>query len=296
MIIGAGPAGLTAAYELSKHERSAVVLESDNVVGGIARTVDYKGYLFDIGGHRFFTKWEEVNQLWQEILGDKFLERQRSSRILYRNRFFLYPLKLGDVLRGMGLVESMRIVRSYVYARLFPFREESTLEHWVCNRFGARLYRAFFKTYTEKVWGVPCSEIHAEWAAQRIKGLSFLSAIKGAIFQGRKNQVKEPDLKFSLSRTRAGANVGDAGRTAGAERAVRVAWAAGDPFMSRGRTGHTSRLPAQPPGKNRFSGSHFISSMPIRSLVRALHPAPPLKYSRQRSRCAIVISLPWCSS
>ena len=108
MIIGAGPAGLTAAYELSKHERSAVVLESDNVVGGIARTVDYKGYLFDIGGHRFFTKWEEVNQLWREILGDKFLERQRSSRFLYRNRFFLYPLKLGDVLRGMGFVESLR--------------------------------------------------------------------------------------------------------------------------------------------------------------------------------------------
>ena len=224
VVIGAGPAGLTAAYELSKHGRYAVVLESDNVVGGIARTVDYKGYLFDIGGHRFFSKWDEVNHIWREILGDKFLERQRSSRIFYRNRFFLYPLKIGDVLRGMGFVESLRIVRSYVYAVLFPFREEETLEHWVCNRFGARLYRAFFKTYTEKVWGVPCSEIHADWAAQRIKGLSFLSAIRSAIFQSRGNRVKSLISSFHYPERGPG-RVGSSGRTAAALRPVHIAWA-----------------------------------------------------------------------
>ncbi len=279
VIIGAGPAGLTAAYELSKHERSAVVLESDNVVGGIARTVDYKGYLFDIGGHRFFTKWEEVNQLWREILGDKFIERQRSSRILYRNRFFLYPLKVGDVLRGMGFVESLRIVRSYVYARLFPFREESTLEHWVCNRFGARLYRAFFKTYTEKVWGVPCSEIHAEWAAQRIKGLSFLSAVRGAIFQGRKNHVKSLISSFhypergpgQMWETLAELLEQNGQSVVLGQRVVRVCHEAGQ--VTRVITRSTS-------GEESFSGSHFISSMPIRSLVRALHPAAPAEVQR----------------
>jgi protoporphyrinogen oxidase/GT2 family glycosyltransferase len=279
VIIGAGPAGLTAAYELSKHGRLAVVLESDSMVGGIARTVDYKGYLFDIGGHRFFSKWAEVNQLWREILGDKFLERQRTSRILYRNRFFLYPLKLGDVLRGMGFVESLRIVRSYIYAFLFPFRKEETLEHWVCNRFGARLYRAFFKTYTEKVWGVPCNEIHADWAAQRIKGLSFLSAIKGAIFHTRKSQVKSLISSFHYPERGPGQmwqTMADRLRERGQwilleHRVVRLCHEAGR------ITAVTTRSSS---GEQTVSGANFISSMPIRSLVRALHPAAPAEVQK----------------
>jgi protoporphyrinogen oxidase len=279
VIIGAGPAGLTAAYELSKYGRSAVVLEGDQVVGGIARTVDYKGYLFDIGGHRFFSKWEEVNRLWREILGDKFLERQRSSRILYRNRFFLYPLKLGDVLQGMGFVESLRIVRSYVYATLFPFREEETLEHWVCNRFGARLYRAFFKTYTEKVWGVPCNQIHADWAAQRIKGLSFLSAIRGAIFPGGQNHVKSLIASFHYPERGPGQmwqilaeRLQSCGQSILLEhRVVRLCHEGGrvTKVITRSSSGEAS-----------FFGSNFISSMPIRSLVRALDPAPPAEVQR----------------
>jgi protoporphyrinogen oxidase/GT2 family glycosyltransferase len=279
VIIGAGPAGLTAAYELSKHGRPAVVLESDSMVGGIARTVDYKGYLFDIGGHRFFSKWAEVNQLWREILGDKFLERQRTSRILYRNRFFLYPLKLGDVLRGMGFVESLRIVRSYIYAFLFPFRKEETLEHWVCNRFGARLYRAFFKTYTEKVWGVPCNEIHADWAAQRIKGLSFLSAIKGAIFHTRKSQVKSLISSFHYPERGPGQmwqtmadRLLERGQSILLEhRVVRLCHEAGR---------ITTVVTRSSSGEQNFSGANFISSMPIRSLVRALHPAAPVEVQK----------------
>jgi protoporphyrinogen oxidase len=274
VIIGAGPAGLTAAYELSKNSRSAVVLEGDNVVGGIARTVDYKGYLFDIGGHRFFSKCEEVNQLWREILGDKLLERQRTSRILYRNRFFLYPLKLANVVQGMGFVESLRIVRSYVYARLFPFREEVSLEQWVCNRFGARLYRAFFKTYTEKVWGVPCSEIHADWAAQRIKGLSFLSAIWGAIFHGRKSHVKSLISSFHYPERGPGQmweTLAERLRERGqsvllGHRVVRICHEAGRV---------TKVVVRSSSGEESFSGSDFISSMPIRNLVRALQPAAP---------------------
>ena len=168
VVIGGGPAGLTAAYELSKQGVPAVVLEGDKQVGGIARTVNYKGYLFDIGGHRFFTKWDEVNAIWKEILGDNFLERPRLSRIYYKRKFFMYPLVAKNALFGLGPVESLRILASYVKAQLMPTPKEENLEEWVSNRFGHRLYEIFFKTYTEKVWGVPCTTIRAEWAAQRI--------------------------------------------------------------------------------------------------------------------------------
>lgn len=183
VIIGAGPAGLTAAAELSEHGVPAVILEADDAVGGLARTVNYKGYLFDIGGHRFFTKWEGIQRFWQRILGDEFLERPRMSRIYYRNKFFFYPLRPADALRGVGLLESFLILGSYLRSRLFPHRREESLEQWVSNRFGRRLYRIFFKTYTEKVWGVPCAEIQAEWAAQRIKQLSLATAIRNAFLR-----------------------------------------------------------------------------------------------------------------
>src|SRR5260370_12516890 len=161
VIIGGGPAGLTAALELSKRDVPAIVLEADMQVGGIARTVNYKGYLFDTGGHRFFTKWDEVNQIWNNVLGDKFIERPRLSRIYYKNKFFLYPLVAKNALFGLGLVESARILASYVKSRLMPTPKEENLEEWVCNRFGRRLYEIFFKTYTENVWGVPCTTIRA---------------------------------------------------------------------------------------------------------------------------------------
>src|SRR6202030_2460480 len=135
VIIGGGPAGLTAAYELSKHNVPAVVLEADRTVGGLSRTVNYKGYLFDIGGHRFFTKWDEVNQIWQEVLGDKFLQRPRLSRIYYRKKFFYYPLKPANALFGLGILESIRIILSYMHARVFPSQVEENLEQWVSNRF-----------------------------------------------------------------------------------------------------------------------------------------------------------------
>jgi protoporphyrinogen oxidase len=178
VIIGAGPAGLTAGHELLKHGIRATIVEADDIVGGIARTVNYKGYLFDIGGHRFFTKWHEVNQLWQEVLGDAFAVRERLSRIYYRNKFFFYPLKPLNALMGLGLWESARILLSYVKARLMPCPSEDNLQQWVSNRFGKRLYEIFFKTYTEKVWGIPCTEIGAEWAAQRIKSLSLGTALR----------------------------------------------------------------------------------------------------------------------
>jgi protoporphyrinogen oxidase len=182
-IIGAGPAGLTAAYQLAKANIPVTVFEMDPLyVGGIARTVVYKGYCFDIGGHRFFSKAEEVENFWTEILPDDMLIRPRSSRIFYKGKFFSYPLKISEVLSKLGLFESFRCFLSYLKARLFPVKNPRTFADWVSNHFGTRLFSIFFKTYTEKVWGMSCDEISADWAAQRIKGLSFYSAIKNALF------------------------------------------------------------------------------------------------------------------
>ena len=172
IIIGAGPAGLTAAYELARRGVRSISLEADSTVGGIARTANYKGYLFDMGGHRFFTKVSLVERMWRDVLGSDLLTRPRSSRIFYRKRFFNYPLEPANALFGLGVLESTRCVASYVRRTLSPVRPEPDFETWVSNRFGRRLYEIFFRTYTEKVWGMPCKEISAEWAAQRIQNLS----------------------------------------------------------------------------------------------------------------------------
>jgi protoporphyrinogen oxidase len=176
--IGAGPAGLTAAHRLSRSGVQVTVLERDPVyVGGISRTEHYKGFRFDVGGHRFFSRSKEIEALWDEILGDQFITRQRKSRILYRGKLFDYPLRSMDALRKLGLPESIRCMISYFKAKLSPLREPQTFEDWVTNQFGHRLYNIFFKTYTEKVWGMKCQEISADWAAQRIKGLSLGTAV-----------------------------------------------------------------------------------------------------------------------
>ena len=182
IIIGAGPAGLTAAYELVKLGLHSVVLEADVQVGGLARTVNYQGYRFDIGGHRFFSKVPLINELWQEILGEDFLVRPRLSRIHYSGYFFDYPLKARNALAGLGPLEALLVGLSYTKAQLLPAREETNFAQWVSNRFGDRLYRIFFKTYTEKVWGIPCTEISADWAVQRIRNLSLSEALRSALF------------------------------------------------------------------------------------------------------------------
>jgi len=172
VVIGAGPAGLTAAFEAQRSGFAVTVLEKDPVyVGGISRTVRYKGNRFDIGGHRFFSKSDEIVRWWKARLPDDFIQVRRMSRIYYHGRFFDYPLKPWNALSNLGLLTSTACVLSYVWARCFPRQPERSFEDWVSNRFGRRLFNIFFKTYTEKVWGVPCSQISADWAAQRIKGL-----------------------------------------------------------------------------------------------------------------------------
>ena len=190
-IIGAGPAGLTAAYLLRKNKVDVTVLEADpEYVGGISRTARYKGFHFDIGGHRFFSKSKTVEDFWTEILPNDMLIRPRSSRIFYDGKFFSYPLRAFEALTKLGFIRSVLCVLSWLKARMFPVRDPKNFEDWVSNQFGKRLFNTFFKSYTEKVWGMSCKEISADWAAQRIKGLSLGSAIKNALFP--KRQPKDP--------------------------------------------------------------------------------------------------------
>lgn len=189
VVIGAGPAGLTAGYLLSQQQIPVTVLEADaKYVGGIAKTATYKNYCFDIGGHRFFSKTQEVESLWSEILPNDMLDRPRSSRIYYRQQFFSYPLKAFEALYKLGFIESALCVLSYLKARITKIKTPINFSDWVTNQFGKRLFNIFFKTYTEKVWGMRCSDISADWAAQRIKGLSLLSAITNAVMPKKRSK------------------------------------------------------------------------------------------------------------
>jgi protoporphyrinogen oxidase len=274
IIIGAGPAGLTAAHELLEQGHAAVVLEADHQVGGISRTVEYKGFRFDIGGHRFFSKVEMVRDWWDRMMPDDFLVRPRLSRIFYNDKFFDYPLKPLRALRSLGLMESVRIGISFLRIKLFPYREEDSFEQWVSNRFGRRLYEIFFKTYTEKVWGMPCSEIGADWAAQRIKSLDLLTLVRTA-FLGNSgsagNVVTTLIEEFNYPRLGPGMlweRVTEVIEERGCpvelgNRVERIAHSGGRVRSVSARTDE---------GLREVFGSDFISTMPIRDLFESLDP------------------------
>src|ERR1700723_1509666 len=200
VVLGGGPAGLTAGYLLAKQGHPVIVLESTDQVGGIARTEVHDGYRFDLGGPRFFTKVKEVDDLWHEIMKEEFLRRPRQSRIYWNDKFLEYPLQGMDVIKQLGPVELTRCMASYLWAAVKPKGREDTFEQWVSNRFGKRLYNHFFKTYTEKLWGVSADDIRAEWAAQRIKGLSFFSAAKAAFFGNDGDKIKSLISEFNYPR------------------------------------------------------------------------------------------------
>ncbi len=281
VVVGAGPAGLTAAYELSKKKAPVVVLESDpEYVGGISRTVNYKGFHFDIGGHRFFSKSREVEDLWTEIAGPDMLDRPRSSRIYYRGQFYTYPLKPFEALSKLGLVESTLCVLSFIAAKIHPTHDPKTFEDWVTNQFGKRLFRIFFKTYTEKVWGMSCSEISADWAAQRIKGLSLGSAIKHAIFsqkpKDRKQVVKTLIDTFRYPRLGPGMMWEIC--------AEKVRNLGGQVLMGRKVVGcrydsvhnlWTVTARKADGAVEEYRAEHVISSMPMRELIAQIEPPLP---------------------
>lgn len=283
VIIGAGPAGLTAAYELCKEGVPSVVLEKDDMVGGISRTVNYKGFLFDIGGHRFFTKVRAVDEMWREVLGnERFLRRSRLSRIYFNKKFFFYPLKATNALLGLGLWNCFRMVASYAKAQIFPKHPERSFEDWISNRFGRRLYETFFKTYTEKVWGIPCNEISADWAAQRIKGLSLVATIKNALLakQAADNGEIIKTLIDSFDYPEKGPGmmwemVADDIQERGSELRMnsnveRIVWD-GE---------RVSAIEIDEQGSRKvIEGTDFISSMPMRELVAKLDPPPPKSVS-----------------
>lgn len=279
VIIGAGPAGLTAAYELCKEGIPSVVLEKDDVVGGISRTVNYKGYLFDIGGHRFFTKVRAVDEMWREVLGEeRFRRRSRLSRIYFNKKFFFYPLKASNALFGLGVWNCLMMLLSYMKAQFFPKQPERSFEDWISNRFGKRLYETFFKTYTEKVWGIPCSEISADWAAQRIKGLSLIATIKSALLakqiKHKGETIKTLIDSFDYPEKGPGMmweTVANKIQQNGSQIRMRssvdkITWKERSVLsldvMENGR-------------KTTIRGSHFISSMPMRELVLKLDPPAP---------------------
>jgi protoporphyrinogen oxidase len=285
IIIGGGPAGLAAAYELAKHGMRCTVLERDNTVGGISRTVDYNGYRFDIGGHRFFTKSEEVNQFWEEVLGDAFLCVRRMSRIYFNNRFFHYPLRPMNAFIGLGPLNSMLILGSYAKQKLFPYKVEDNFEQWVSNRFGKRLYSIFFKTYTEKVWGIPCTQIGSEWAAQRIKGLSLTSAIKNALLPG-KNKIKTLIDEFRYPREGPGMLYT---RLVNEVSRVGTEVLLNSEVFSLSHDQHRTVTKVKARSRNTgevrdFEADHVISTMPLTDLVKCLEPKPPEEILRHNAQ------------
>jgi protoporphyrinogen oxidase len=274
-VIGAGPAGLTLAYLLARRGIAVTVLEGSDIVGGISQTAQYKGYRFDIGGHRFFTKIAPVQALWEEWLGEDFIDVPRLSRIHYAGRYFHYPLKPFNALAGLGLVNAVRIMASYLHAKLWPSPVEETFEQWVSNRFGRRLYEIFFRTYTEKVWGIPCTEIRAEWAAQRIQGLSLARALLSA----SPLQRRDPGIK-SLINTFKYPRFGPGQMWEACRDRIREA---GGRVLMRHHVRHVALrdgaavavVADTPDGPVRLEADHVVSSTDVRGLMRALGDQVP---------------------
>jgi protoporphyrinogen oxidase len=275
VVIGAGPAGLTAAVQLCRHRVPVTVLEKDMLVGGIARTGEYKGYRFDIGGHRFFTKIPEVDKLWHELLDGEFLIRPRLSRIYYRHKFFDYPLRPFNAVSNLGLLTSMQVIWSYLQARVFPYLQEDTFEQWVCNRFGRKLFDIFFRSYTEKVWGLPCSEIRADWAAQRIQGLSLPIAIKNALLGARReNAVKTLIRQFHYPRRGPG-QMWRAAQNYVEEHGGCIELKS-DVVALRHRNGRITEVITRRNGREEsFQAMDVITSMSLSELIRKFDPPAP---------------------
>lgn len=279
VIVGAGPAGLTAAVELVRRGVAPLILEADDQVGGISRTVERDGWRFDLGGHRFFTKVQRVDAFWHSVLPeDDFMLRPRMSRIFYNGRFYDYPLRAFNALRNLGIVEAVRCVASYCWARVSPPKDQSHFEGWVAARFGWRLYRTFFKTYTEKVWGIPADEIQADWAAQRIKNLSLAKAVINALMPKGRNSTEVTSLIEQFKYPKLGPGMLW-------EASARIAQNGGARLLMQQRVEGIRRTAGGQLQVTYGSGAvavadSIISTMPINHLALAVEPAAPAEVQR----------------
>ena len=277
IIIGAGPAGLTAAFELNKLGKKSIILESSDSIGGISQTVNYKGNRFDIGGHRFFSKVKYVNEIWSEILEDDLLTRPRLSRIHYNGKFFDYPLKPLNALKHLGPFEAVRVGLSYAKTIVFPSKVEKSFEDWVVNRFGRRLFEIFFETYTEKVWGISCKEISSDWAAQRIKNLSLKSAVTNAILGASKSngeivttlieQFKYPRLGPGMMWEKCVQILDSEGSYTHMNQRANKVYIQNNQVTGIG-------LSLKSGDSKMISSAQYISSMPLRELILSMEPLP----------------------
>ncbi|WP_338467229.1 NAD(P)/FAD-dependent oxidoreductase [Novosphingobium sp. ZN18A2] len=301
-IIGAGPAGLTAGYLLSKHGYSVAIIEKDpKYVGGISRTVEHEGYRFDIGGHRFFSKSQQVVDLWNEILPDDFIQRPRMSRIYYEGKFYSYPLRAFEALGNLGILRSTACMASYAWTKLFPVKDVKSFEDWTTNQFGRKLYSIFFKTYTEKVWGMPCDEMSADWAAQRIKGLSLWGAVTDGIKRslGLNKRPNDGQAVKTLLETFRYPRLGpgmmwDAARDFIEGKGNRVLMGhAMKQLASDGQGGWRLSATKEDGGETVIRARHAISSAPMRELSARLHPLPQtsLQADRLRYRDFLTVAL-----
>lgn len=287
VIMGAGPAGLGAAYKLAKNGYKVEVFESQNQVGGLAKTLVWNGYRFDIGGHRNYTKHPEVEKYWNEVLGNDFLKRSRLSRIYYKGKFFNYPLDPLNAITGLGILETFLIGLSYLYSKLFPVKPEISFNDWVSNRFGKRLFKHFFRSYTEKVWGISTDELSADWAAQRIKNLSFSKAIKDAFFKGGGKEIKTLIKEFKYPKLGPGMLY---------EKTAKIIEKHGGMvFLNtevtsinirtrRVKSSETRRVSSvkikTPKGTKEIKGDEFISSIPLPDMLKILNPPLPSKIQK----------------
>lgn len=278
-IIGAGPAGLAAAHTLvDAGWGSPVILEQDSQVGGLSKTVEHKGFRCDIGGHRFFTKSNEVASLWREVLPRDFLRRPRLSRIYYRGKFFHYPLRLANAMVGLGPWEGARVIASFAKARVRPRSPEASFEDWVANRFGYRLFSIFFRTYTEKVWGISCQELSADWAAQRIRNLDLTKAVLNSLGIGKGRQVASLIDQFDYPRLGPG-QMYEAMAAQSVARGARVLLRHRVVGL-RHEMGRIAALEVETPdGKQALDVDRVISTMPLTELVLRMRPEPPQEVS-----------------
>jgi protoporphyrinogen oxidase len=266
---------LTAAYELSRNSVPSLVLEQDDIVGGIARTVSHRGYRFDLGGHRFFSKVPLINQIWEEILGEEFLTRPRLSRIYYDGHFFNYPIQPVNALVGLGPAAALGVLGSFLLAKFNPDPVEENFEQWVTNRFGKRLFEIFFKSYTEKVWGISTKELSADWAAQRIRDLSLGRAIRHALFGERRGQITKTLIdRFRYPRLGPG-QMWERCRDLVTERGSRIAMKAPVDKVKWAGQRVTAVVAALGGGKEEIPCGELVSSATVREFFAMLDPAPP---------------------